>query len=93
VPTLADLLEPDHERPKVFSLQRAGERERFDEDRIGLTVPTSASQLALLAQKARSGARDIYITDRIGHSNQGHNFAGELSASQKTALLEYLKTL
>jgi hypothetical protein len=93
VPTLADLLETPENRPKAFSLKRAGGRERFDKERVGLTLPQSGHAANLLALQGRDGARDVYWTERVGHSNRGHNFAAGLNAGQKLALLEYLKTL
>lgn len=91
VPTLADLLETPASRPKAFSLKRAGEKERFDRKRMGLTVP--AADQDRLAFEGRNGARDVYWTERVGHSNQGHDFAAGLNSGQKLALLEYMKTL
>lgn len=93
VPTLADLLLPEAQRPRLFSLQDAGERHRFDPVRIGLTLPDSEREVNELKRRLRRGYRDIYTVEKIGHSNLGHNFHTDLPASDKRALLEYLKTL
>lgn len=93
VPTIADLLTPAAKRPKVFSLERAGEAERYDKTRMGLTLPKNQREVLLYQRKAQYGAREIYDTTRIGHSNQGHEFFTDLDAASKSALMEYLKTL
>lgn len=93
VPTLADLLLPVNERPVVFSLRKAGERERYDQKRLGLTLPKRPREKSNLDEDAKAGARDVFDTKRIGHSNQGHEFFTDLDNASKAALLEYLKTL
>jgi hypothetical protein len=94
VPSLAALLTPTHERPNYFSLTDVGELDRFDEATVGLTVPPPQSADARsLSEQASSGARNVYDTSRVGHSNKGHAFGVELSSNDKSALLEYLKTL
>ncbi len=93
VANLADLLTPAAERPKIFSMRRAGDRERFDVKRMGLTTPAHPRELAAMQAEAKAGARDIYDTTRIGHSNEGHEFFTDLEDDAKTALIEYLKTL
>lgn len=94
VPTLADLLEKPAARPRFWSLEDQGERERFDQARVGLTVPrTGGIAHDKLATLGRHGQRDIYSVEREGHSNRGHDFGCDLSPADKQALLEYLKTL
>jgi hypothetical protein len=34
-----------------------------------------------------------YDTSVVGNSNQGHSYGSDLSAADKQALMEYLKTL
>jgi hypothetical protein len=85
VPTLWDLLEKPTARPRAWSLERPGERDRFDDVRIGFTVPPRDSfEHRKLETLGRRGARDIY---------HGHDFGTELSNEDKRALIEYLKTL
>lgn len=94
VPTLADLLEKPAKRPRFWSLKDQGERERFDTQRVGLTLPRESSfARSKLETLGASGDRDIYDTGREGHSNQGHDFGTELAPADKLALIEYLKTL
>jgi hypothetical protein len=86
VPTLYDLLSPPETRPKMFSLKNAGERERFDETKLGLTfIPT----------KNEMWKRRLYDTSRVGHSNEGHYFESfkKLTHENKLEVIEFLKTL
>ena len=85
VPTLYDLLIEPVQRPKSFSLKNAGEKERFDEEKLGLTaIPVKNESI-----------RRLYDTSRVGHSNQGHYFDSfkGLSHDNRLELIEYLKTL
>jgi hypothetical protein len=94
VPSLAALLTPPDDRPTLFSLKRAGELDRFDNEAVGLKVPSRGSLTTVgLRMAARDGNRRVYDTSRPGHSNQGHPFGTELAESDKVALIEYLKTL
>ena len=86
------LLTPASARPRVFSLKRAGERERFDETLLGLTLPDAREERTLLTRGAK-GERTVYDTRRVGHSNAGHEFGTTLSEEEKLALIAYLKTL
>ena len=92
VPNIAALLSPPEERPSVFSLKDAGERGRFDERRLGLTLPDARAGDRLL-KRGENGDRSVYDTRRTGQSNAGHNFSGSLSEREKADLIEYLKTL
>jgi len=94
VPSIRALLTSPEKRPRVWSLQDAGERERFDEINLGLSVPTN-SQISELRRLAKKGSREIYSVDRPGHSHQGHwfRFSPTLDETAINALIEYLKTL
>ena len=94
VPTLADLLLPPGKRPHFWSLDRPGDRDRFDDVRIGYTLPPASSiDASKLEALGHRGARDIYDVSRPGHSNAGHDFGTDLPEADRAALLEYLKTL
>lgn len=86
VPTLWHVLHPA-ERPMVWKRSEDG----FDRERIGLDhqtfedVPVSAE---IPYQR-----RQYFDTRRPGKSASGHPFPDRLDASQKRAVLEYLKTL
>ena len=95
VPTLEDMLTPQHERPKTFCV---GNRQ-FDPRKVGLA-----------ASDGGSCARGLTAFDatQLGNSNLGHSFEGTeteprklppgiigraLTPSERGALVEYLKTL
>ena len=81
VPTLADLLKPAAERPASFEVGNA-----YDPAKMGL----AESQPQFNHYK-------IITTDcdsrNSGNSRCGHEFGTQLSADDKAALLEYLKSL
>jgi hypothetical protein len=79
VPTLRDLLEPATNRPKVFWRGY----DVFDQTKVGFVSNSTEAQ--------RAGTR--FDTASKGGGNQGHEFGSRLSASEKDALVEYLKTL
>ena len=86
VPTLWHLLHPA-ERPTVW--RRAAIR--IDPERIGFhievvdRVPYDDPDVAV--------RRTYFDTRRFGKSNAGHLYPDQLSEAEKTAVLEYLKTL
>lgn len=79
VPTLRDLLEAAAQRPKVFWRGY----DVYDPVKVGFVSDGEAAR--------RSGTR--LDTASLGGGNQGHEFGTTLSAQDKTALIEYLKTL
>ncbi len=91
-PNITALLTPPVERPAVFSLEDAGESGRFDESRLGLTLPSEREREHLF-QRGAHGDRSVYDTRRTGHSNTGHEFGTDLCDGDKASLIEYLKTL
>ena len=94
VPTIIDLISPPASRPKLFSLSDAGELRRFDAAKLGLNKDSRIKD-AELKRLASKGARYIYDTSKPEHGNQGHYFSSfeKLTLRDKTALVEYLKTL
>jgi hypothetical protein len=80
VPTLADLLEPVDKRPKEFEVGP-----EYDLKRVGLARKQSKFGFTLKT----TDASDL----GSGNSRAGHEFGTDLSASEKKALLEYLKSL
>jgi hypothetical protein len=93
VPTLRDLLEPASKRPKLFSLEDAGEKIRFDPVRGGLTMPKTSTALTNLIEDYQNHERWIYDTSLQGQSNQGHEKFLDLQDFEKDEIVEYLKTL
>jgi hypothetical protein len=86
VPTLWHVLQPN-KRPVVWT--RA--TNKFDEDRIGPNVEI----LDELPARVTSGwqRRQFFDTRSFGKSAAGHDFADALNEDEKSAVLEYLKTL
>jgi hypothetical protein len=74
---LYDLLLPPEQRPKKFGL---GGRE-YDPSKLGFVVVSSCDQEDCLVDTARTG-----------DGNGGHLWGTDLSATDRMALLEYLKT-
>jgi mono/diheme cytochrome c family protein len=85
VPTVYDLLIEPSLRPKAFSLKNAGEKERFDEEKMGLTKISTSGE----------SHRRLYDITRDGQSNEGHYFESfkALDHQMRLELIEYLKTL
>ena len=79
VPTLADLLEPVDQRPKVFWRGY----DVYDQARVGFVSTGTEAE-------ASAFRHDINV---IGNSNQGHLWGTDLSPEDKKALIEFLKTL
>jgi hypothetical protein len=79
VPTLADLLKPSAQRPASFAVGR-----NYDIAKVGLAAQQPGSYTRVTT--------DCTVRNS-GNSRCGHEFGTQLSADDKTALLEYLKTL
>lgn len=80
VPTIADLLN-SKTRPVYF--QRSIGNTSYDQAKLGWNYQV----------KDAPGTSAIYDTTQPGYGNGGHTFGDELSDRERTALLEYLKTL
>ena len=79
VPTLTDLLEPPENRPKKFWRGY----DVYDQNRLGFVTQGPDAE--------RAGTPlDVSLQ---GNSNVGHTYGTTLTAEEKRALLEYLKTL
>ena len=86
VPTLWHVLHPA-ERPTVWRRTPTG----YDDARVGLEVEElDALPEGKLLPSVR---RQYFDTRKPGKSAAGHDFPDALSADEKTAVLEYLKTL
>ena len=86
VPTLHHVFNID-ERPAIWKRDENG----YDKERVGLNVESfDAIPEGLSSRQTRM----YYDTSVIGSSNDGHEFPDEeLNAEEKTAVIEYLKTL
>jgi len=79
VPTLRDLLEPSDNRPKTFYRGY----DVYDPQNVGFVSQGPEAQ--------RIGTK--YDVSERASGNQGHEFGVNLSAAEKDALIEYLKSL
>jgi len=86
VPTLATLLDSS-KRPRFW--RRSFRSRDYDRDAVGWRYRTLSK-----GHRAGSGMnRSLYDTSIPGYSNAGHTYGDSLSQSERTAVLEYLKTL
>ena len=79
VPSLADLLNPPADRPKVF----ARGYDVYDPRKVGFLSDTPEAR----------AMGTVYDTTVPGNGNGGHLYGTNLANDQKQDLLEYLKTL
>ncbi|MBT0963708.1 c-type cytochrome [Denitromonas iodatirespirans] len=79
VPTLRDLLDPPAARPVTFWRGY----NLYDPERVGYVTSGEAAEQA----------GSLHDTRLKGGGNQGHDFGTALPDADKTALVEYLKTL
>ncbi|MDP2304730.1 MAG: hypothetical protein Q8P18_01720 [Pseudomonadota bacterium] len=99
VPTLWHLLGPVAERPVAFDLTEASTVAGFDPVMGGLSVPGGKATCTVDPDAFPTGADRLeYCTERTGQSNIGHDFwwrpgGDPLSDGERTAVIEYLKTL
>ena len=86
VPTLAGVLDPAS-RPEVWKRSHAG----YDKSRVGLEV----QRLESIPRDVRrpDERREYFDSRRRGKGREGHDFAADLGADARRALLEYLKAL
>ncbi len=80
VPTLEDLLNST-QRPTYW--KRTYQSSDYDTEKVGWNYSTPDSKVD----------KKTYDTTLPGYGNQGHRFGDKLSSSERTALIEYLKTL
>ena len=79
VPTLRDLLEPPENRPRVFYRGN----DVFDKENVGFISNVSETE----------GRRFfLFDTSLRGNSPAGHLYGVDISAADKNALIEFLKT-
>jgi hypothetical protein len=79
VPTMRDLLEPAARRPTAFIRGY----DVYDPVKVGFVTDGEDAK--------RTGT--LHEVGRKGNGNQGHEYGTQLSAADKDALIEYLKTL
>jgi hypothetical protein len=81
VPTVRDLLEPPERRPVAFYRGH----DVLDPVKLGFKQPDEDT--------VRNGMVVRYDTRQRANGNGGHLYGTTLSAAEKDALIEYLKTL
>ena len=86
VPTLWHVLHSDR-RPAVWTRSEDG----YDQSHVGLEVSTFEKLPETV--KVAEDKRRYFDTSLAGKSAAGHTFPDELTEEEKTAVLEYLKTL
>jgi mono/diheme cytochrome c family protein len=86
VPTLWHVLHPG-ERPTVWRRTPSG----YDDARVGLEVEELAEMPP--GRLRSSDRRTFFDTRKPGKSAAGHDFPDALKEDEKTAVLEYLKTI
>ena len=88
VPTLAALLDST-QRPVYWT--RSFDSNDYDQAGVGWNF--SALDHGKAAETDDKTKRALYDTTLIGYANAGHNFGDALSADDRAAVIEYLKTL
>ena len=79
VPSLQDLLEKQENRPQVFYRGY----DVYNQEKVGFVAEGAEAQ--------KVGFK--YDTSLVANGNQGHLYGTDLPGDEKTALIEYLKTL
>jgi mono/diheme cytochrome c family protein len=87
-PTLADVLESAR-RPRYFRVRGTTEAD-YDRVNVGLAVDVLD---APGPRPAAGQPHDVYDTTQPGLGNAGHTFGDGLSAEDRAAVIEFLKTL
>ncbi len=88
-PTLDGVLN-SRARPKMFTRSYRTDEADFDRDKVGWKVTE------VPAPKASDEAierRKVYDTTKPGRGNGGHTYGDKLTAEERAAVIEYLKTL
>jgi len=89
VPDIATLLDST-KRPKYW---RRVDHDSTHYDQNALGFPWQALASGQKAPPFGVAAKDIYDTEQYSHSNRGHIFGDGLTAEERRAVIEYLKTL
>jgi mono/diheme cytochrome c family protein len=90
VPTVYHVLN-SHARPRRFTRSYGGEKEDYDAVKLGLRF-TVVEENPTTDRPARE-RRQIYDTTLPGRGNAGHTYGDNLNEEERSAVIEYLKTL
>ncbi len=89
VPTLQGVLD-SKTRPKVFTRSYHTDESDYDKERVGWKTEEVAAPKASAEPIER---RKVYDTRKPGRGNGGHTYGDKLTAEERAAVVEYLKTL
>lgn len=90
VPTLDGVLNSGA-RPKLFTRSYRTNESHYDKDKVGWLVTELAEPPG--AKASGFERRKVYDTSKPGRGNGGHTYGDVLSADERAAVVEYLKTL
>ena len=90
VPTVYHVLN-SKARPKIFTRSYRTEEDSYDTQKLGWKISVQGQPLH--AKMSALDRRKIYDTTQPGRSNSGHVFGDVLTEEERTAVIEYLKTL
>ena len=88
VPTVAGVLESGA-RPRYWT--RSFDSTDYDPAALGWKHTVVDHGQA--EESDKEARKRLYDTDQVGHGNGGHTFGDGLSAGDRAAVIEYLKTL
>lgn len=91
IPTLAHLLDSST-RPARFTRSFETNEEDYDKQKVGWKIQPLAPYEKKQGLSPHE-QRKIYDTSKIGRGNGGHTFGDSLTPEERSALIEYLKTL
>jgi len=87
VPTLEGVLDS---KKRTGAWTRTFDSTKYDQAAVGWKITPTGLQ----SQEPNAAKRTkIYDTTLLGYGNQGHTYGDDLTAEERTAVLEYLKTL
>lgn len=89
VPTLAGVLN-SRNRPRIFTRSYQTDEKDYDKTNVGWIVQEVPPADPKLPGHER---RKIYDTTQPGRGNAGHVYGDELTPEERSAVIEYLKTL
>jgi hypothetical protein len=90
VPTLEGLLN-SQKRPKFWALPSTPSADHYNQQTLGWNY--TAFSYGKDGAKEAAERKRIYDTTLRGYSNQGHLFGDGLSDEERSAVIEYIKTL
>ncbi|MFO0852342.1 MAG: c-type cytochrome [Gemmataceae bacterium] len=89
VPTLDGVLD-SKARPKVFTRSYRTDEADYDKEKVGWKVTAVSPPGPGVSGFER---RKVYDTTQPGRGNGGHTYGDDLTAGERRAVIEYLKTL